>query len=199
MPARSAAWATFSAPPRLVAKKSLGLGTSTGSRSARRGGRRSPFPSWPPAPTPRRADPRTTSMRSRPQAKTSRASRDPHASCTCKSADPGAPLRRATAKWPPMNPPPPVTSVRRLPSTPRADDTVTAMTDWIGPLSDVRFTTAEVNAVAAVYRSGWLSQGPKVAEFERGLRARRRRHAVAVSSATAALHLIYVAIGISRG
>ncbi len=74
------------------------------------------------------------------------------------------------------------------------------MTDWIVPLSDVRFTTAEVNAVAGVYRAGWLSQGPKVAAFERAFAEHvGAGHAVAVSSGTAALHLIYVGIGLQRG
>ena len=41
------------------------------------------------------------------------------------------------------------------------------VTDWLVPLADVRFSDEEVQAVAAVYRSGWLSQGPRVAEFER--------------------------------
>ena len=74
------------------------------------------------------------------------------------------------------------------------------MADWIVPLSDVRFTDAEVEAVAATYRSGWLSQGPKVAQFEAEFaRYVRSRHAVAVASATAALHLICVAVGIEAG
>src|SRR5436189_1006147 len=73
-----------------------------------------------------------------------------------------APARlRATARWPPMNPPPPVTSVWR-PSHEytRADDISyggEAMPDWVVPLGDVRFDADEVEAVAKVYRSGWLS------------------------------------------
>ena len=40
------------------------------------------------------------------------------------------------------------------------------MPDWVVPLADVRFSEDEVRAVADVYRSGWLSQGPHVEAFE---------------------------------
>src|SRR5947209_1743036 len=74
------------------------------------------------------------------------------------------------------------------------------MPDWVVPLSDVRFTPGEVDAVAAAYREGWLSQGPRVAAFEDGFAAYvGRRHAVAVSSATAALHLMIVGLGLGPG
>ena len=74
------------------------------------------------------------------------------------------------------------------------------MTDWLVPLSDVRFTDGEVEAVAEVYRSGWLSQGPRVAAFERDFAAfTGSGHALAVSSATAALHLSLVASGVAAG
>lgn len=59
----------------------------------------------------------------------------------------------------------------------------------------------EIEAVADALRSGWLSSGPKVREFEEafadflgvGL------HAVAVNSATAGLHLALEAVGIRPG
>jgi perosamine synthetase len=48
--------------------------------------------------------------------------------------------------------------------------------------------------------SGWLTQGPKVAEFERGFKARHKvRHAHATSNCTTGLHLILVALGIGPG
>jgi len=48
----------------------------------------------------------------------------------------------------------------------------------------------EVRAAAEVILSGWLSQGPKVAEFERQVAAYvGTRHGVATNSCTSALHL----------
>lgn len=48
--------------------------------------------------------------------------------------------------------------------------------------------------------SGWLTQGPKVAAFERAFAERHGvTHAVATSSCTTALHLILVAMGIGPG
>jgi dTDP-4-amino-4,6-dideoxygalactose transaminase len=48
--------------------------------------------------------------------------------------------------------------------------------------------------------SGWLTQGPKVAEFERAFAARHRvEHAIATTSCTTALHLALVARGIGPG
>jgi len=74
------------------------------------------------------------------------------------------------------------------------------MPDWIVPLSDVRFSAEEVDAVADTYRSGWLSQGAKVAAFEAAFAEYvGSGHAVAVASGTAALHLICVALGLRAG
>jgi dTDP-4-amino-4,6-dideoxygalactose transaminase len=68
------------------------------------------------------------------------------------------------------------------------------------PLSDVRFSAEEVEAVAGVYRSGWLSQGPRVAAFERAFAGFvGSRHAVAVANGTAALHLAFAAAGLRAG
>src|SRR4051794_26318683 len=58
----------------------------------------------------------------------------------------------------------------------------------------------EITAVNHVLRSGWLTMGAKTFEFERrfadyiGV-----RHAIAVSSGTAALHLCLDAIGLQAG
>jgi dTDP-4-amino-4,6-dideoxygalactose transaminase len=55
-------------------------------------------------------------------------------------------------------------------------------------------------AAADVIEHGWLSQGPKVREFEAAFAARvGARHAVAVSSGTAALHLACLAAGLGKG
>jgi perosamine synthetase len=48
--------------------------------------------------------------------------------------------------------------------------------------------------------SGWLTQGPKVAAFERAFAARHQvRHAIAVTSCTTALHLALAGLGIGPG
>jgi perosamine synthetase len=59
---------------------------------------------------------------------------------------------------------------------------------------------AEVNAVAEVLRSGWIGLGPKTREFEnRFAEYLGVRHAVAVNSATAALHLALHVMEVSGG
>jgi dTDP-4-amino-4,6-dideoxygalactose transaminase len=58
----------------------------------------------------------------------------------------------------------------------------------------------EAEAAAEVIASGWVAQGPKVAEFEAAFAAAAgAQHAVAVSSCTAALHLTLVVAGIGPG
>jgi len=48
--------------------------------------------------------------------------------------------------------------------------------------------------------SGWLTQGPKVAEFEKAFAGRHRvPHALATTSCTTGLHLILAAMGIGTG
>ena len=59
---------------------------------------------------------------------------------------------------------------------------------------------AELAAVADVLETGMLTQGPVVAAFEDELaRATGSRHAFAVSSGTAALHLAVLALGLDPG
>jgi len=68
------------------------------------------------------------------------------------------------------------------------------------PFHKPHITDAEIEAVADVMRSGWLTMGPKTVEFEESFRARTgASQAVAVSSATAALHLALVASGVGEG
>ena len=58
----------------------------------------------------------------------------------------------------------------------------------------------DLRAVEAVLKSGWITTGPKVQEFEQAFaRFLGARHAVAVSSCTAALHLALDAIGLKEG
>ena len=58
----------------------------------------------------------------------------------------------------------------------------------------------EEAAVLEVLRSGWISQGPKVAEFERAFAAYvGAPHAIAVSSCTTALHLAMLAANVGEG
>ena len=59
---------------------------------------------------------------------------------------------------------------------------------------------AEITEVVAVLRSGWLTTGPRVKQFERDFAdAVQAPHALAVNSATAALHLAIEALGIQPG
>lgn len=58
----------------------------------------------------------------------------------------------------------------------------------------------EITAVVATLRSGWLTTGAKVKEFEDDFKAKvGARHAVALNSCTAALHLALEAVGIKAG
>jgi dTDP-4-amino-4,6-dideoxygalactose transaminase len=58
----------------------------------------------------------------------------------------------------------------------------------------------EIAAVAETLRSGWLTTGPKAAELEeRFADYTEAKHAIAVSSGTAALHLSLLALGVGPG
>ena len=58
----------------------------------------------------------------------------------------------------------------------------------------------DIRAVTEVLRSGWITSGPKVREFEQAFGAYLgARHALAVNSGTSALHLALKAAGVGPG
>ena len=68
------------------------------------------------------------------------------------------------------------------------------------PFSKPCISEAEIEAVAAVLRSGWITTGPKTAEFEAAFCAYcKAGDAVALSSATGGMHLLLAAMGIGPG
>jgi dTDP-4-amino-4,6-dideoxygalactose transaminase len=68
------------------------------------------------------------------------------------------------------------------------------------PLFDLQLQPQDLEAVAETLRSGWLTLGPRTAAFEEAFAAQLgARHALAVSSCTAALHLAYLAAGVGPG
>jgi dTDP-4-amino-4,6-dideoxygalactose transaminase len=73
-----------------------------------------------------------------------------------------------------------------------AEPRINVMQPWMGD--------DEVAAAAQVLQSGWIAQGPRVAEFEQLFAASvDAPHAVAVSSCTTALHLALIVAGIGSG
>jgi dTDP-4-amino-4,6-dideoxygalactose transaminase len=69
---------------------------------------------------------------------------------------------------------------------------IPVMVPWLGE--------EEARAAADAVLSGWVAQGPRVAEFERAFAEKvGAEHGVAVSSCTTALHLALVALGLGPG
>lgn len=72
--------------------------------------------------------------------------------------------------------------------------------NWRVPLADIDFGEAEEEAVREVIRSRWLSMGEVTKGFEQDFAAFiGAKHTVAVTNATAALHLACLAAGIGPG
>ncbi|MBI4727100.1 DegT/DnrJ/EryC1/StrS family aminotransferase [candidate division TA06 bacterium] len=67
-------------------------------------------------------------------------------------------------------------------------------------LASPNITRREIDAVVKVLKSGTLSLGPEILRFEKAFaRYTGRKHALAVSSGTAGLHLITRALGLKPG
>lgn len=72
--------------------------------------------------------------------------------------------------------------------------------DWRVPLSDLDYGVEEEQAVLDVLRSRWLTMGAVTRRFEQAFAEMVGvRHAVAVSSATAGLHLACLTLGLEPG
>lgn len=68
------------------------------------------------------------------------------------------------------------------------------------PYGRQEVTSDDIDAVCEILRSDFLTQGPVVPEFEQTIAHRvGARHAVAVSNATAALHVACLALGLGPG
>lgn len=68
------------------------------------------------------------------------------------------------------------------------------------PLSRPSFDEKEIQELESVLASGWVSQGPKVREFEETVaRYLGAKHAIAVTNCTAALHLALLGLGVGPG
>lgn len=74
------------------------------------------------------------------------------------------------------------------------------MTDWQIQLTEVSVLESEIEAVVATLRSGWLTMGPRTQELEGDFAAyTASKHAIAVASGGAALHLACAAAGVGPG
>lgn len=74
------------------------------------------------------------------------------------------------------------------------------MTPYRIPYGRQSISQADIDAVVQVLESPWLTQGPTIERFERGLAEYcQAEHAVAVCNATAALHIACLAAGLGQG
>lgn len=72
--------------------------------------------------------------------------------------------------------------------------------DWRVPLSDIDFGEVELTAVTEVLKSRWLSMGEVTNQFESEFASyTSAKYAIAVTNATAALHLACAASGLQEG
>ena len=74
------------------------------------------------------------------------------------------------------------------------------MTSSYIPYGKQSITQADIDAVVEVLQSDWLTQGPAIARFEQTVAAYTgAAHGVAVNSATSALHMACLALGLGPG
>ncbi|WMS89938.1 UDP-4-amino-4,6-dideoxy-N-acetyl-beta-L-altrosamine transaminase [Pseudoalteromonas sp. HL-AS1] len=74
------------------------------------------------------------------------------------------------------------------------------MTDSLIPYGKQDISQADIDAVIDVLKSDWLTQGPKVPAFEDTISAYcGANYATATSSATSALHIACLSLGVSEG
>jgi len=84
-------------------------------------------------------------------------------------------------------------------SSPRTNTPIAPGTPVV-PFSPPEIGREEIDEVIATLESGWLSTGPRVARFEQQFAAFvGARHAIALNSCTAGLHLSLLAAGIGPG
>jgi dTDP-4-amino-4,6-dideoxygalactose transaminase len=73
------------------------------------------------------------------------------------------------------------------------------MTEFL-PFHRPKICEQDIAAVADTLRSGWLTSGPKVLQFEKIFSEKvGAKYAVAVNSCTAALHLALISLGVGAG
>ena len=72
--------------------------------------------------------------------------------------------------------------------------------DTFIPYNQPDLTDAEIDEVVATLRSGWIARGPRTVEFEKEFAAYvGAKHALALNSCTAALHVSLLSAGIGPG
>ena len=72
--------------------------------------------------------------------------------------------------------------------------------DWVVPLSDLKITEEEKQAVQDILDQGWLSMGKTTQLFEEAFAKQTgARYAIAGSNGTTALHLACLVLGIGEG
>jgi len=93
-----------------------------------------------------------------------------------------------------------VQDVLAAPTQPAPADARTMQTHPFIPFHVPSIGEEEVRAVEATLRSGWLTTGPRTAQFEQEFAAYvGSPHGIAVNSCTAGLHVAFAALGIGRG